>query len=353
MAVAVLNPGQVVPPSQQRRQGPTDLEKILQAVQIANGAFGIAADVYKIKDYVNNQPKLAEEAKALQMKNEVFASDEAQKQVDKYNLAKGNINTSQYLSIAGNKNLETSSAPAEGALKLTTSGETPMNIYVRAKKNDIEDQLKMAQKNKEEAQTELAKTNSKKGIAEIGKIKKESEGAGIKLPDTSWVAAEYAIRMENAEKNINRLIDNGFDPTTWQNSLEGKLSPEIAKSPEIKQFQQAMNDYATAKLRKQSGAAINKDEYNQVFRTDFAQAGDDTQTIAQKADTRAVEINSFKTQGSRAYDLIRSNLAGSKLSNPRGTMSSSGSALLNSAQAGDVNIKVPTFNPSAPHKVIK
>lgn len=70
MAVQVQMPTQPREPQQKARQ-PSTLDKILQAVQVANGTFGIAADVYKIKSYYDLKP-LGEAKTAAALKDNII-----------------------------------------------------------------------------------------------------------------------------------------------------------------------------------------------------------------------------------------------------------------------------------------
>lgn len=73
MAVAVVTPN--VP--QQRAPEKPDkkdntIDKIMKALYIANGTLGIATDVYKIKNYVDQQPKLLAETENAKKQNEIL-----------------------------------------------------------------------------------------------------------------------------------------------------------------------------------------------------------------------------------------------------------------------------------------
>ena len=79
--------------------------------------------------------------------------------------------------------------------------------------------------------------------------------------------AGYALRMENAVEEMERLEDSGFDPRNFTESVlieKGPFLPEVAenflKSPQYQLYTRAMNDFSMAQLRKDTGAVINDSE---------------------------------------------------------------------------------------------
>lgn len=66
------------------------------------------------------------------------------------------------------------------------------------------------------------------------------------------------------------------------------------KGPDLQRYDQAVNDFAMAVLRKDSGATITSDEMQFVRDTYIPQATDDPQTARQKLDAAARAIESFR-----------------------------------------------------------
>jgi len=139
----------------------------------------------------------------------------------------------------------------------------------------------------------------------FGAKKLNAENAA-KPKEYELTAGGFARRMEGAENKFNTLMQTGFDPTTLgvqaQQALGGPL--EGIKDPKVKQYQQIVKDFASAILRKESGAAISKQEYSDVDKMYFPQVGDTPEVLAQKAASRNQSFQNFKTQSGKAFDLI-------------------------------------------------
>ncbi len=108
----------------------------------------------------------------------------------------------------------------------------------------------------------------------------------------------YAQRGSNSNDIINSLQDKivNMDALTYtlQKKAETNDISNQYVSNDIRQLRQAERDFATAILRRESGAAISTGEFNTVEAQYFPRPGEDAQTIAQKAALRDTAINSFK-----------------------------------------------------------
>ena len=127
-------------------------------------------------------------------------------------------------------------------------------------------------------------------------------GAGGKPSEGESNAAGFAQRMERAQQ-----ILSGLPPTAAPGymsamaGLAGGFAQRKVQSAEEQQFKQAADDWIRAKLRKESGAAIGKDEMESEYRTYFPQVGDEPQVIAQKAYARQVATNAMRQSAGKAY----------------------------------------------------
>jgi hypothetical protein len=139
-----------------------------------------------------------------------------------------------------------------------------------------------------------------------------------KLPEFSAKAAGFATRMIDAERNVQGLMTTkdanvppSFDPTTAKtgilNSTTGtpfeSLTNYAARSPEHQRYMQASEQWIRAFLRKESGAAIGKDEFARDFKVYFPQPGDSPDVVKQKEEARRSAVNSFigETRGFFAH----------------------------------------------------
>lgn len=151
-----------------------------------------------------------------------------------------------------------------------------------------------------------------------------------KLPESSAKAAGFATRMVDAEKNLQELMTpkaapttgpgrfaptgaspQVFDPTSAKtgvlNATNGTPLETVTnyalRSPEHQRYMQAAEQWIRAFLRKESGAAIGKDEFVRDFKVYFPQPGDSPETIQQKAAARQAAVKSFvgETRGFFAH----------------------------------------------------
>lgn len=105
----------------------------------------------------------------------------------------------------------------------------------------------------------------------------------------------FGTRMKEADRIINELASNGVlapslpQQITGGNGITGRAATAAAK-PEQQQVDQAQRDFINAVLRRESGAAIAREEFDNARMQYFAQPGDSEQVLAQKARNRALAI---------------------------------------------------------------
>jgi hypothetical protein len=123
-----------------------------------------------------------------------------------------------------------------------------------------------------------------------------------KLTETQGSAAGYLFRMNQAESILSGPIDP-TDPTSKSREELGLypgvtskvveaipgVGPRVSgavQGTEVQKYRQAQEDWVRAKLRKESGAVIGKEEMDQEIKTYFPQPGDKQGTIEQKRQSR-------------------------------------------------------------------
>lgn len=119
-------------------------------------------------------------------------------------------------------------------------------------------------------------------------------------------AAGFAQRMELANSIINNL-PAGVQPGWGTRAAEaipfvGGAIARTGQSVETQKYDQAAQDWIRAKLRKESGAAIGKDEMAQEYATYFPQVGDSPEKLAQKAEARRVATLGMQKAAGKAYE---------------------------------------------------
>ncbi len=115
--------------------------------------------------------------------------------------------------------------------------------------------------------------------------------------------AGYATRMAEA----NQVINENSDVFKTMNYLKFKAvasnSPTANAflTPSEQQAGQAMKNFITAKLRKESGAAISQSEFDDARSVYFPQYGDSSEVIKQKENTRNSVIQNQAQLAGPAY----------------------------------------------------
>ena len=119
--------------------------------------------------------------------------------------------------------------------------------------------------------------------------------------------AGFAVRMENAVKQLEDLENSGFNPVNVRDMIISNLPiipdaiERVFNSPKFKQYERAKIDFSTAQLRQETGAVINESEIDWIDRTYFPQFGDDPETLANKRQARRDALAAMRGQAGEAY----------------------------------------------------
>lgn len=272
MAVAVI------PYQRQKEDKESDLDKVIKGLNIAHSAFGIYGTYKGIEAAKQNQLMEQERlglAKNQDQRSQQLFADEQQGVLnpkdlfahgDKYTYSQNQTPNSVALQVRG----------PEG---LTTQYATP-----RPKEVDPMVQV-MREQNLEAGKLRM----SNERLAAADRQEKKALGS----PEQNKTAG-FALRMEDAEKVLSGLNEKGFDPSGIVSGAQtSSLFPERLKSEEFKKYEQAKRNFIAAVLRRESGAAISPQEYEEGDKQYFPQAGDSPENMAQKENSRRSVYASF------------------------------------------------------------
>lgn len=134
-----------------------------------------------------------------------------------------------------------------------------------------------------------------KDRAELGKVVGGIGGGpdSVKpMNDTQAVTYGYAKRLTESNQIVSKL--GGM--FTGIGSYFGQNVPNPLKSVERQQFEQAQRNFINAVLRRESGAVISKEEFENARQQYFPQPGDKQETINQKSRNRDTVIANFYRQ---------------------------------------------------------
>ncbi len=116
---------------------------------------------------------------------------------------------------------------------------------------------------------------------------------GPKKPtDTEYVTGLYADRMTNSGKIIDDLEEVGTG--LKDNLANGLPLGNYMISDEYQKFDQAQRDFINAVLRRESGAVISPEEFDNARKQYLPQPGDTKDTLAQKRSNRQTAIQGMR-----------------------------------------------------------
>lgn len=128
-------------------------------------------------------------------------------------------------------------------------------------------------------------TNPQGGIVPL-------QGFQKPLNDVQSKAQLFGTRMQEADKVLSSLAEEGKNFSTF-----GANAPFIGgvvnslNTEKGQMLDQAKRDFTNAVLRRESGAAIGQDEFDNANKQYFPQLGDSPGVIAQKAKNRQLAVN--------------------------------------------------------------
>lgn len=120
-----------------------------------------------------------------------------------------------------------------------------------------------------------------------------ADAATGKSTEAQAKAGAFATRMGQAEKLLATVQNEGL---SLGNKVAGAIpmAGNYLQSPEYQRYKQASSAFITAMLRQESGAAINKSEFDRYEKELFPQPGDDPSVVAQKAQMRAAATEQMR-----------------------------------------------------------
>lgn len=121
-------------------------------------------------------------------------------------------------------------------------------------------------------------------------------------PQTTTQAQVQGYADRTATSSL--IIDTIGDKFTGASSLVGAQLPNLLKTSERQQFEQAQRNFVNAVLRRESGAVISNEEFANARVQYFPQPGDSADVLKQKAANREQVINSLYQQANVARSAL-------------------------------------------------
>lgn len=115
-----------------------------------------------------------------------------------------------------------------------------------------------------------------------------------------YTASNFATRLDES----GSIISNLEDKFTGAESYLGTYLPNILKSSDRQQLEQAEKNFLNAVLRRESGAVISPSEFANGAKQYFPQPGDTTEVLAQKKSNREMVTRNLINESGSALDEI-------------------------------------------------
>lgn len=142
----------------------------------------------------------------------------------------------------------------------------------------------------------------------------QSTGGAKPLTESQGKAAGFGVRANDADSIIRDIGGSGdVQPGLIKRTAEavpfvgdalGTLTNWTQSEPQQK-VEQAQRNFINAVLRRESGAVISPEEFDNARKQYFPQPGDEKGTVAQKQANRQATIAALKTEGAHGYEQAR------------------------------------------------
>ncbi len=132
-----------------------------------------------------------------------------------------------------------------------------------------------------------------------------ADAAGGKMTEVQAKDSKFANKMLLSEQTLRKLEGQGLSETGRASenipTILGVQPGKYTQSKEYQSYTQARDNFITALLRDESGAAIGTQEYKRYEREFFPQPGEGPDVIEQKRRARQVAIESMIQSAGPAY----------------------------------------------------
>lgn len=139
------------------------------------------------------------------------------------------------------------------------------------------------------------------------KKKEEEELNNPKTSADQGKAATFAARLGQSEGVFDKLSNEGYDRAGTLGALQSVLPVGFQPSASQQQ-EQAERNFINATLRRESGAAINKDEFTSGELQYFPRAGDSSEVLAQKKQNREIVKAGLESEAGKAMGKLNKTL---------------------------------------------
>lgn len=162
-----------------------------------------------------------------------------------------------------------------------------------------------------------------------------------KLTEMQGKATLFASRMQDSSTILNEL-EGKVSPV--QTALSGTAAGNIIATPDAQRYRQAQENWVTANLRQESGAAIPPKEMDQEIKKWFPRIGDGPDVIHQKAAARKVAEEGMLTLAGPGGPMVNRNLVRAGSAAAKAPAGAAAQASTSSAPAARRVVRSGTYN---------
>lgn len=292
MAVAVIKSDRM---NRKKEEKKNPLDDVLQALQLANQAYGIYANVEKLDMAKQSFESEGEQRQAQMQRAEEKAMQEnqafAQGQETLARQKQGIVLPSEIAQYAG----RVSTKPAEGAAPLTLrTPEGDQKIYIKGKQ---EGQLTPYQ------QIQLQNQQSERTEKRVETLGKNLDKSGI---------PELVTSLKNIDAYIEKATGKNLDAVTGQDDLPGygvagQYAPGLFVGETGRGLRQEVSGLKNALIKARSGGAVTPDEFKRLD-AELSGAGTEQELITairKIRDVSSTKLRNFETVDPKAVELFR------------------------------------------------
>lgn len=309
-SVSVIGPRSQAPRQEREKKDP--LDTILQGLQIANGAMGLAVNYQTIQEKMANRQHLDDQNAGIQdAKDQQTALSQGLQPVDegtpgsvvqRYRVGDGEAGVKKQAFILPRKEIAAkppvTRAVGQSLLQQDpATGEWKLVYTAPDKPGSKEVKTRLITSTDAEGNEVQRIVEDKPGATFVGQPKKPT-------PDQSK-AALFASRMGQAEGVFGKLEEDGYDRASFAQGISSSLSPDALKNNNLKRQEQAESNFLNAVLRRESGASISPSEREEGERQYFPRAGDSAEVLEQKRQNRALAIAGMSAEAGPAMAQIK------------------------------------------------
>lgn len=251
--------GVIVPASRKE----SSLDTIIKGLGIASSIYGIRANMAEI-----------EQAKAK-------ADEEAKSKAD---LKAGILPAEKKLELAG---------------KTTVAPGTPDAQEFRFRKGDQVESVFIAPPREKSPVTDTVAQERLKLDRDRFAYEKQKDANPALQPakPDQLKAATFAQRANQSEAIFDALAEEGYDRTSRVEGLKSLLPGAVAPNAgQLKRQEQAERNFVNAVLRRESGASISDQEYENAEKQYFPRAGDTPEVVEQKRQNRLATMAGLENE---------------------------------------------------------